>query len=440
MDKGTSLHFFVSDIWPAVLEECRNNIATEAAYTLWISALTPKSFENGKVVLGAHEFKKAVIVDKFMPVIQKAFETVLGFETEIQIVAVREEAEEEEAADNNPKTFDNTFDSFIVSSSNRFAYAAANAVAKNPGGVHNPLFIYGRSGLGKTHLLMAITKEILKKSPGTNILYTDGENFTNEMITHLSEKAMPDFHKKYRNADVFLFDDVQFIVGKIQVQEEFFHTFNTLVNNGKQIVLTSDRPPKDIQPLEERLTSRFEQGLLADIQPPDFETRVAIVKRKSEALGLQLPGDALEYIAENLKTNIRQLEGAVKKIHAIMLVDPSISPIELASEAIRDILTYNRPVSVTVAGIIELVGKTFGVSAQDIRSDKKKAEISSARQLSMYVIREITNLSLEAIGKEFGGKNHSTVLYSIESVEKKMEQNREFKTTVNEIVKNIQES
>ncbi len=430
----------MSDIWPAVLEECRKHIATEAAYKLWIGALVPKSFENGRVVLGANEFKKTVVTEKFMPVIRKAFESILGFDIDVEIVAVREDSEEEERADNYPKSFENTFDSFIVSPSNRFAYTAASAVATNPGGVHNPLFIYGRSGLGKTHLLMAIEKEIQRKSPNANILYTDCENFTNEMITHMSVKAMPDFHKKYRETDVLLFDDIQFLVGKERVQEEFFHTFNALVNNGKQIVLTSDRPPKDIQPLEERLTSRFEQGLLADIQPPDFETRVAIVKRKSEELGLQLPGDALEYIAENLKTNIRQLEGAVKKIHAIMLVDPSIPPIVLASEAIRDILTYNRPVSATVASIIEIVGKTFAVAVEEIRSDKKKANISSARQISMYVIREITNLSLEAIGKEFGGKNHSTVLYSIESVERKMEQNPSFKTTVTEIVKNIQDT
>lgn len=436
---SSSFSFFMSDIWPAVLEECKKNVATEAAYRLWISSLAPQSFENGRVRLATHEFKKTIITEKFLSVIKAAFMSVLGFDIDIEIIAVRDESEDEEA-DTAPKSFESTFDTFIVGSSNRLAYAAASAVAKNPGGVHNPLFIYGRSGLGKTHLLTAIQKEILKVKPKTNILYTNGESFTNDLIAHVSEKKMSDFHKNYRNADVLLFDDVQFIAGKIQTQEEFFHTFNALINSGKQIVLTSDRPPKDIERLEERLTSRFEQGLLVDIQPPDFETRMAIIKRKSLALGLQLPDDVVEYIAEKLKTNIRQLEGAVKKIHAITLIDPSIPPIVLANEAIKDVLTVNRPISVTVGNIIEQVGKTFGVSAEDIRSDKKKAAVSNSRQFSMYVIREITNLSLEAIGKEFGGKNHSTVLYSIEAVQKKMEQNPALKATLFEIMKNVQEN
>jgi len=436
---NSSFNFFLSDIWPAVLEECKKNVATEAAYRLWISSLTPQSFENGKVCLTTHEFKRSIIIGKFLPVIKSAFMSVLGFDIDIEILALRSEDENEEA-DTSPKSFESTFDTFIVGSSNRLAYAAANAVAKNPGGVHNPLFIYGRSGLGKTHLLTAIEKEILKRKPKTRILYTNGESFTNDLVAHVLEKKMSDFHKNYRNADVLLFDDVQFIAGKIQTQEEFFHTFNALINTGKQIVLTSDRPPKDIERLEERLTSRFEQGLLVDIQPPDYETRMAIIKRKSSALGLELPDDAVEYIAEKLKTNIRQLEGAVKKIHAITLIDPSLPPIVLANEAIKDVLTVNRPISVIISNIIEQVGKTFGVSVEDIRSNKKKATISNARQFSMYIIREITNLSLEAIGKEFGGKNHSTVLYSIEAVEKKMEQNPALKATLFEITKNIQEN
>ncbi|HOD02620.1 MAG TPA: DnaA/Hda family protein, partial [Clostridiales bacterium] len=264
---NSSFNFFLSDIWPAVLEECKKNVATEAAYRLWISSLTPQSFENGKVCLTTHEFKRSIIIGKFLPVIKSAFMSVLGFDIDIEILALRSEDENEEA-DTSPKSFESTFDTFIVGSSNRLAYAAANAVAKNPGGVHNPLFIYGRSGLGKTHLLTAIEKEILKRKPKTRILYTNGESFTNDLVAHVLEKKMSDFHKNYRNADVLLFDDVQFIAGKIQTQEEFFHTFNALINTGKQIVLTSDRPPKDIERLEERLTSRFEQGLLVDIQPP----------------------------------------------------------------------------------------------------------------------------------------------------------------------------
>lgn len=429
----------MSDIWPAVLEECKKNIATEAAYKLWISSLIPESFDNGKVCLATHEFKKAIVTEKFLSVIKDAFLSVLGFEIDVIITTVKEKPEEEQEA-SSIKTFENTFETFIVGSSNKLAYAAANAVAKNPGGVHNPLFIYGRSGLGKTHLLMAIEREIYKRKPNTNILYTNGESFTNGLVAHMSEKKMSEFQKKYRNTDTLLFDDVQFIAGKTQTQEEFFHTFDALITAGKQIVLTSDRPPKDMERLEERIASRFEQGLLVDIQSPDYETRAAIIKRKSEGLGLSLPDDIVIYIAEKVKTNIRQLEGVVKKIHAIMLIDPSIPPLVLANEAIKDVLTVNRPISVTISNIIELVGKTFGVMVEDIRSDKKKSAISSARQVSMYIIREITSLSLEAIGKEFGGKNHSTVLYSIEAVEKKMEDNPALKATIFEIIKNVQEN
>lgn len=421
------------------MEECKKNVATEAAYKLWIGSLVPESFDNGKVRLATHEFKKSIVTEKFLSIIKEAFLSVLGFEIDVEITTVKEKEDEEEET-SSLKLFENTFDSFIVGSSNRLAYAAASAVAKNPGGVHNPLFIYGRSGLGKTHLLMAIEKEIFRRKPKTSVLYTNGESFTNSLVAHMSEKKMSEFQKKYRNTDALLFDDVQFIAGKTQTQEEFFHTFDALITAGKQIVLTSDRPPKDMERLEERIASRFEQGLLVDIQPPDYETRAAIIKRKSEGLGLRLPDDIVVYIAEKVKTNIRQLEGVVKKIHAITLLDPSIPPLVLANEAIKDVLTVNRPISVIVSNIIELVGKTFGVTVEDIRSDKKKATISNARQVSMYIIREITSLSLEAIGNEFGGKNHSTVLYSIEAVEKKMEQNPSLKTTIFEIIKNVQEN
>ena len=443
LENTNSLKYFKANIWPAVLEECRKNIATEAAYNIWISPLVPKQFDNGRVVLATHEFKRTIVMEKFFDVLNNAFESILGFSIDIEII-VQDDAEQEDDDEPDeipsPDFYINTFETFIVSSSNRLAYAAATAVAKNPGSVHNPLFIYSRSGLGKTHLLKAIEDEISTRSPVTKILYLNGESFSNEMIDHLSEKKMSLFHQKYRSIDVMLMDDVQFIAGKVQVQEEFFHTFNSLINAGKQIVLTSDRPPKDIQTLEDRLRTRFEQGLLADIQPPDLETRMAIFKRKAEVLNLKLPEPVVEYIADRLKNNIRQLEGAVKKIHAIMLIDPSIPPMVLADEAIKDVLTYNRPVEVTISNIIEQVGKIFGVSPESIRSDKKSSPVSNARQVSMYIIRELTDLSLEQIGKEFGGKNHSTVLYSIETVEKKMEGNSSLKSTVSEVIKTISES
>ena len=455
MKNSSSFAFFMSDIWPVVLEECKKHMATEATYNIWIDPLVPTGFDNNSVTLSTNSFAKKIIEEKFLPVLSDSFKNVLGFSININIVtpdSPETQPEDEEDRDDDDEEasflsaaeqgidFGTTFDSFIVAPSNRLPYTAALAVAKNPGRVHNPLYIYGNSGLGKTHLLKAVQSELIARRPSINILYTNGENFINEIIAHLAERNMNDFHEKYRNLDVLLMDDIQILSGKNQMQEEFFYTFEALISNGKQIVVTSDRPPKDIEVLSERLRSRFEQGLLTDIQPPDLETRIAIVKRKSELLGMVLPDDVMEFIAEKLKTNIRQLEGAVKKIHAIRTIDSSIPPIVLANDAIKDILTYNKPVSVTINIIIDCVAKTFGVSAEDIRGDKKKAQISNARQVAMYIIRELTDLSLEAIGEEFNGKNHSTVIYSTTAIEKKIVTNPSLKATIADIIKNVQEN
>ena len=332
-----------------------------------------------------------------------------------------------------------TFNNFIVGSTNQFAYVAAVAVTNNPGSVHNPLFIYGESGLGKTHLLKAIRAELKRSRPNMNILFTSGENFLNEMITHMAEKNMSEFHNKYRNADILLMDDIQFI-GKTSVaQEEFFHTFEALINQGKQIVLTSDRPPKDIATLEERLRSRFVQGLLADIQPPMLETRIAIIKRKAQAYNMPIPDDVIEFIAERLKNNIRQIEGVVNKLYAIYSLNQIIPTIGIANDVIKDIIYYAQPTEVTINNIIEKVAKSFGVNPEDIRSEKKKAEISNARQFAMYIMREVTNLTYEEIGVQFGGKKHSTVIYSLEAAESKMEDNPQLKSTVYDIMKSIKD-
>ena len=259
------------------------------------------------------------------------------------------------------------------------------------------------------------------------------------MITSIAEKRMIDFHNKYRKVDVLLVDDVQFISGKIQTQEEFFHTFENLSQAGKQIVLTSDRPPKEILTLEDRLRTRFEWGLIADIQPPDFETRFAIIKRKAEALDLELPGDVCEYIATRLKTNIRQLEGAVKKMKANWLLNGDAPTMANAQTAISDILNNDQPPPLTVEKIIEEVGRTFGVSPDDIRSSKRSANISNARQIAVYVVREITQLSMTTIGEEFGGRDHSTVVYAVQQVEKNMKKDSKTKAMVEDIIKNIRD-
>ena len=332
-----------------------------------------------------------------------------------------------------------TFDTFIVGPSNKFAHAACMAVASRPATLYNPLFIYGNSGLGKTHLLYAITNQIKEENEDVNIIYIKGDDFTNELIDAIRKGTTADFRQKYRKADVLLVDDIQFIAGKESTQEEFFHTFNTLYESKKQIVLTSDRPPKDIATLEDRLKTRFEWGLTADIQPPDFETRIAIIKRKAELLDLEVSDQVCEYIANKLKSNIRQLEGAVKKLKAYNLLEEKAPNISTAQAAIRDIINNDQPAPVTIEKIIEEVGRTFGVSPADIRSSKRNAAISNARQIAMYVVREITQLPMASVGAEFGGRDHSTVVYATQQVEKNMTRDPRTKATVEDIIKNIRD-
>lgn len=457
------------EVFTLVSNYCKDQIS-EVAHSLWIKDIEPVKFEDGTAYLYVKsEFKKNIIEEKYLDLLKRAFESVLGFEVGIRVLcedpsqakvshAVSHPAysqqvdpavqsltadSEEPPIIHRGGEYEYTFSTFIVGSSNKFAHAASMAVATNPARAYNPLFIYGGSGLGKTHLLYAICNEIEKNRPGTNIIYVKGEEFTNELIEAIAVRnndAAKNFHDKYRRADVLLVDDIQFIAGKEQTQEEFFHTFNTLYQAGKQIVLTSDRPPKEIKTLEDRLRTRFEWGLLADIQPPDFETRIAIIRRKAELLDIFIPDEVAEYIANRLKNNIRQLEGAVKKIKAYKLLAGSPPSILIAQNAIRDILNDNQPVPVTVERIISEVGRTYGVSPQDIRSNKRVASISSARQISIYIVREITQMSMSAIGEEFGGRDHSTIVYAIQQVEKNMANDSRYKETVEDILKNIRDS
>ena len=298
------------------------------------------------------------------------------------------------------------------------------------------LFIYGPSGLGKTHLLNAIQVEIKKNHPDFNIVYVDCEMFTNEIITAVKTATTEQFRDKYRKADVLLIDDIQFLAGKESTQEEFFHTFNTLHNDGRQIVIASDRPAKEIKSLEERLRTRFEWGLTADIQPPDFETRVAIVKRKAELLNLDLPNDVAEYIANHLKQNIRQLEGAVKKLNAYYMLEGIAPCIGVTTTAIKDTLNDSQPIPVTIEKILNEVARTYNVLPADIRGKKRNANVSAARQMTMYIIREVTGMSMEAIGQEFQ-RDHSTVVYSIKTMEENISRDQHLKEMCSDIMKNV---
>ena len=441
-----------NEILDFVKDYCKTQM-TEVAYNLWIKDIEPVKLTGDEAQIRVNsEFKKNIVSEKYKDLLSKGFENVLGFPVDVVIdFSVAEKpAEVQKPAQPvsgyvppialEPGEYAYTFDTFIVGSSNKFAHAAAMAVATHDIRNYNPLFIHGDSGLGKTHLLFAIMNEVKRRRPDAIVEYVKGEEFTNELISAIRSQTTPEFREKYRKLDYLLVDDIQFIAGRDSTQEEFFHTFNALYESGKQIVLVSDRPPKEIKTLEDRLRNRFEMGLMADIQPADFETRIAIIQRKADLLKMDMPIEVAEYIANNLKSNIRQLEGAVKNIKANSLIyENKPITIMMAQTAIRDILNDNQPVPVTISKIISEVGRTFNISEQDIKSNKRAANISKARQVAMYVIKDITQMSMAAIGDEFGGRDHSTVVYAISQTEKMMKTDSHLREIIEDITKNIKD-
>ncbi len=425
-----------NDLFLAVKEYCKSVIVS-TTYNLFIEPLEAGEMDGDTVTIYApSEFVNKMVNNRFIDTLTKGFEEILGF-TMIVKVELKKEEEPEDKKPINGGEYAFTFDTFIIGQSNKFAHAAALAVAQNPSMSYNPLFIYGESGLGKTHLLNAIRVEVLKNNPNAKVIYVDGETFTNEIIDAIQKKTTGDFQNKYRQADVLLIDDIQFIAGKERTQEEFFHTFNALHNAGKQIVLVSDRPPKEIKSLEDRLRNRFEWGLMADIQPPDFETRCAIIKRKSDLLRLDIKFDVVEFIASKVKTNIRQLEGVVKKLDALQRLEGKPPIMINAQAAIKDILNEQMSTPVTIEKIIREVCKVHGVTARDVKSQKRKRDVSEARQMAMYVVKEVCGITMEEIGNEFGGRDHSTVVYTINKVSRRLKKDSFFRDTVEDIIKNV---
>ncbi|MBQ8435351.1 MAG: chromosomal replication initiator protein DnaA [Oscillospiraceae bacterium] len=443
-------------------EEAFNNVINycrevgdigETALKLWIKTIKPLKLEGNKAVFMVDsDFQRSVVMSNYSPLLKNGFKEVLGFDVEIEIripddssasspVNIDELDEKQQQLEKSFEyaKYDYTFETFIIGKSNEFAYAACTAVAKGGGNVYNPLFIWGPSGLGKTHLITATAKEMKKNNNNLNIVYVTGETFASEIINAIHTKSTAEFHNKYRSADVLLVDDIQFIAGKESTQEEFFHTFNTLYQDGKQIVLTSDRPPKAIKTLEDRIRSRFESGLIADISTPDFETRMAIIKRKAELLELKIPDDVSQFIANKIKTNIRQLEGAVKKLKALNHYAGSQPTISMAQSVIRDILNDDQPLPITVEKIIAEVANVYGVTPEDIRSNKRNSQISTARKVAIYVVREITQMPLASIGTEFGGRDHSTIVYSVNNVTNNIKKDAHLKELVDDTIKNIRD-
>ncbi len=432
---------------------------SEVGYNKWIKSLEAKKFENGVAVLAAsNDFMRRTTEEAYAETIKRAFEQVLGFPVEVEFIVNPNAAEKKEPADgfdeieqrmadlmssHQRSDYELTFENFIKGKSNELAYAYCIAVSgKNTANkslnraVFNPLFIYGDSGLGKTHLLRAIEHEVRKNFPTLNVIYTTGESFTNEIVKAVSDKDTYSFHEKYRKADYLLMDDVQFIAGKEMTQEEFFHTFNELYQAGKQIVITSDISPNKIKKLEERIKTRFALGVQADVSAPDFETRMAIVKRKAELLDLNLPDPVARIISEKIKNNIRQLEGAVNKIKGLTMFSNESPSISMAQRVIKETLIDAQPAEITVDRILNDVAAAFNVQAEDIRSANRNAQISLARKAAVYIIREVKGLSFTAIGEEFH-RNHSTMTISYADIKELMKKNSDLKETVDDIINNL---
>jgi len=434
------------EIWEAVLAYCKERL-NETTFNLWINKIEYEDFEDGEVILSCpNKMYLEVITTQFSELISEAFESVMGFKVKIKYIC--KNTDEEDKKENTRKNLEDyrneqfTFENFIVGPSNRFAYAAAKSVASNPGSsrTYNPLFIYGNSGLGKTHILNAICNEVHKNYPDMVIKYVKAEEFVNEFLQTLNNKNTEEFRRKYRNnTDLLLIDDIQFISGKEATEIEFFHTFDALVENGKQIVITSDRPPKEIQSITDRIQTRFEDGLLADIQPPEFDTRCAIIKRNAQMLNFNISDSVVNFIAEKIKSNIRQLEGVTKKLYALCDINGHEPTISLAQSVVKVVMEDTQPLPVTIQRIVEEVSRTTGITVEDIYSKLQKANISHARKITFYVVRKVTNMSYEDIGAEFK-KHHSTVMYNINQIEEEIERNSKLARQVNDIISNVKGS
>jgi len=423
----------------------------ETSFDTWISPLGVKKITQSAVILEAPDaFFKNWIETNYLPQIQQALNDVgqktfeVGFEvnpnllqhkTNLIFKTIQKNFREEpqDSLRLNPRF---SFDSFVIGSSNRMAHAASLAVANAPGKSYNPLFIYGGVGLGKTHMMQAIAQHVLSAKQGRKVKYTSSEKFTNELIFSIRNRATEKFRHKYRELDILLIDDIQFLAGKEAAQEEFFHTFNVLYDYHKQIVVSSDKPPKEIPKLEERLVSRFNWGLVVDIKPPDFETRVAILEKKLEKDPIKIDRDVIHFIAQNVSTNIRELEGALVRIIAYSLIEDKPIDLGLAKEILKDMVKeiYRR---ITPESIIAVVGDFYNTSVEDLKKNKRSKTIVLPRQIAMYLIRELTELSLPEIGGVFGAKHHTTVLYAYKKIKQDLRGGEKLRLVINTLTQEI---
>lgn len=438
----------LNELWQKTINIIKGEL-TEVSFNTWIKSITPISIDKDSIRLGVpNQFTKEILENRYKDLIINSLKIIATKKYNIIFSIASEEAlETDEKPEVNAATQDNNsspmlnpkykFDSFVVGNSNRFAHAACLAVAEAPAKAYNPLFIYGGVGLGKTHLMQAIGHYILDNNPKAKVVYVSSEKFTNELINSIKDDKNVEFRNKYRNIDVLLIDDVQFIAGKERTQEEFFHTFNELHENNKQIILSSDRPPKEIPTLEDRLRSRFEWGLIADIQPPDFETRIAILKKKADVDHLNIPNDVMVYIATQIKSNIRELEGALIRIVAFSSLTNKEISVDLASEALKDIISSKQNKQITIDLIQDVVSSYFNLKIEDFKSARRTRNIAFPRQIAMYLCRKLTDMSLPKIGEAFGGRDHTTVIHAYEKISSCLKEDNELKYTINEITKRL---
>ena len=453
-----------NEIWTTILGEMKKELSS-SSITVWFNDLELRLLtDTTAVFVSPREWKREMIIKNYKGMIEKYFCDILNAQIEIVILsdeggevdltpympAVEKEPEAEVEPDYYTTSSDDidapyrpnkeyTFDNFMVGGSNKFAHAAALAVAKNANSSakdYNPLFIYGSSGLGKTHLLYAITNYVLARDPDTKIVYVKGEDFTNKMINSISTHTTAQFREKFRNVNMLLIDDIQFIAGREATQEEFFHTFNALYEEGKQIIMTSDRPPRDIKRLEDRLRTRFEWGMIADIQPPNFELRTAIMRKKAEMLGFTVSDEVIKFLAENLTDNVRQLEGALRRIMAHSMLEQAPASVEQARVWVSDMIADTPKTEVTVDRILSIIAQRYSVSVDDLKSRKKSADIVNARHKCVYFIRKLTDLSTPQIGRIFS-RDHTTVLNSIKNVEFEIESDAVFEREIKELSEEI---
>lgn len=444
----------LKSLWEKTLNIIKGEMS-EVSFNTWIKSCEPISISSNTIKISVpNSFTQDILEKRYKDLVVNSIEAACSKVYNVDFIVASDIQEVDEKEEKNTQNDDKssvnvndemsstlnpkyTFDSFVIGNSNRFAHAASLAVAEAPAKAYNPLFIYGGVGLGKTHLMHAIGHYVLQNNSNAKVVYVSSEKFTNELINAIRDDRNEEFRNKYRNVDILLIDDVQFIAGKERTQEEFFHTFNELHDANKQIILSSDRPPKEIPTLEDRLRSRFEWGLIADIQAPDFETRMAILKKKADVEKLNVANEVMVYIATKIKANIRELEGALIRIVAYSSLTNRPITVELASEALKDIISNKQNKNVTIDVIQDVVAAYFNLRIDDLKSQRRTRNVAYPRQIAMYLSRKLTDMSLPKIGEEFGGRDHSTVIHAYEKISDNLKTDESLQHTVNDITKKL---